>query len=291
MISLDNLQLVKSIAKYGSISHASKIVHISTSSLSRALHEVENDLGIKIFDRNGRHLKLNPYGKILLHYIDLAESSMEKTLDSIYELRERKEKLLRVYFCHSLGNTSAVLAPFIRMNRDVKLDIILSSKEAEDKGYDLKFVSSKEKIESPNALLIAEENYIVVAHKDHYLPNRSAISMADLQHETFIVPPIGQGGNLLKDLCHEYGFSPYKKIDCPQVWGALHYVEQNMGILVAPELSMMAGFDSDSVVKVPLVTFDKTRPAGTRYIYLIWANDYEPTNNALLFANYLAEFF
>ena len=35
------------------------------------------------------------------------------------------------------------------MNKDIQLDIILSGKEASEKGYDLEFVSSKEPIDEP----------------------------------------------------------------------------------------------------------------------------------------------
>lgn len=291
MVSLDELLIIKEIAKYGSITHASAQVHISSSSLSRTLQEVEKELGVELFKRNGRHLILNNYGKTLVHHCDIAEQTLSNTFDEIRALKERKEKLIRVYFRHSLGNVSKALAPFIRMNENIQLDIILSGKEALQKGYDLEFVSVKEKLDRENAILLAQEHYVLVANKASKYRTASTVCMADLQEETFIVPPIQQGGKLLENLCKESGFLPKRKIDCPQVWGALHYVEQNMGILIAPELSMLAGFDSEDVTIVPINTPEKKELLGPRFLYILINENYNPTSRAWDFIEYMKGLF
>ncbi len=291
MFSLDELLVIRDIAHYGSISHASKMIHISSSSLSRALQGVERELGVELFWRNGRHLVLNDFGKILIHHCDAAEKTIESTLGKIEVLKESNESLIRVYFRHSLGNVSKALAPFIRMNKDIQLDIILSGKEASEKGYDLEFVSSKEPIDEPGTFLLAEEHYVLVVNNKHKLATAPCVSIGDLQGETFIVPPIGQGRKLLENLCREHGFLPRKRINCPQVWGALHYVEQNIGVLIAPELSMLAGINSDDVTKVPLVSSDGLGPVGTRYLYVLVNEKYQLTSQAQNFISYLKEMF
>lgn len=291
MFSLDELLVIRDIAHYGSISHASKMIHISSSSLSRTLQGVERELGVELFWRNGRHLVLNDFGKILIHHCDAAEKTIESTLGKIEVLKENNESLIRVYFRHSLGNVSKALAPFIRMNKDVQLDIILSGKEASEKGYDLEFVSSKEPIDELGTFLLAKEQYVLVVNNKHRLATAPCASIGDLQGETFIVPPIGQGRKLLENLCREHGFLPRKRIDCPQVWGALHYVEQNIGVLVAPELSMLAGINSDDVTKVPLVSSDGLSSVGTRYLYVLVNEKYQLTSQAQNFIGYLKEMF
>ncbi|MEF2845922.1 MAG: LysR family transcriptional regulator [Eggerthellaceae bacterium] len=290
MISLDELLIIKEVVHYGSISYAAQKMHVSTSSLSRTIKQVERDLGAALFWRNGRHLVLNQYGKIMLHYTDVAEKIMSDAVVEIAEMKERQEKLIRIYFHHSLGNTSAVLAPFIRMHPDIQLDIILSNTEAKTKGFDLEFVSTREEGFDPDAVQLANEHYVLAVSPSHRLAHASSVSITDLQNEAFVVPPAEHGGALLDEVCRVGGFRPSKKIDCPQVWGALHYVEQGIGVLVAPELSMLAGLESQ-VVKIPLEGVTAGSLLGTRHLQIIWSPNYEPTPAAWALVHFLQQYF
>ncbi|MEM6733485.1 MAG: LysR family transcriptional regulator, partial [Myxococcota bacterium] len=56
------LPLVKLIAEQQSVTRAARIARISPPAASKALAQVERELDVKLFDRTGNRLVLNPRG-------------------------------------------------------------------------------------------------------------------------------------------------------------------------------------------------------------------------------------
>lgn len=47
------------------ISEAAKRLNISQATLSKAIASIEDELGVALFDRKGRHIYLNRYGELI----------------------------------------------------------------------------------------------------------------------------------------------------------------------------------------------------------------------------------
>lgn len=62
------LKYAVTVAKAGSLSKASEELFIAQPNLSRAIKELEKDLGITIFDRNSKGVTLTPDGERLISY-------------------------------------------------------------------------------------------------------------------------------------------------------------------------------------------------------------------------------
>ena len=54
------------IAESGNMTKAAEELFISQSSLSRTIARLESDLGVKLFDRIGRQIYLNDFGRVFL---------------------------------------------------------------------------------------------------------------------------------------------------------------------------------------------------------------------------------
>lgn len=65
-ISLDILQVLDAIERHGSFTAAAAALHRVPSALSHAVGKLESDLGISLFDREGRRATLNEAGRTLL---------------------------------------------------------------------------------------------------------------------------------------------------------------------------------------------------------------------------------
>ena len=52
------------VAKEENIHRASEMIHISPGSLSKAISRLEDELGVKLFFRQGRNIRLTPEGQI-----------------------------------------------------------------------------------------------------------------------------------------------------------------------------------------------------------------------------------
>lgn len=67
-MTLQQLKYVIAIAEKGSINEAAKVLYISQPSLTNAMHDLENDLGIQLFIRNNKGIRVTNKGEEFLRY-------------------------------------------------------------------------------------------------------------------------------------------------------------------------------------------------------------------------------
>ncbi len=64
--TLRQLQIFQLVAEHGSTAAAAAVISLSQSASSAAINEMESSLGLQLFDRVGKRLVLNDYGRTLL---------------------------------------------------------------------------------------------------------------------------------------------------------------------------------------------------------------------------------
>jgi len=85
-ISLDLLHLLDTIERHGSFTSAAAALHRVPSALSHAVAKLESDLGITLFQREGRRATLNEAGRTLLddgRHLLRAASELERRVQRI----------------------------------------------------------------------------------------------------------------------------------------------------------------------------------------------------------------
>jgi len=65
-MELRHVRYFLAIVECGSLSAASRVLHVAQPSLSRQVHRFETDLGVTLFDRNGNRLRLSALGRAFL---------------------------------------------------------------------------------------------------------------------------------------------------------------------------------------------------------------------------------
>ena len=64
-MNLTTLKYFISVASLGSITEVAKEAHVSQSAVSKTIKQLEEEIGVELFDREGRTIKLNQQGKFL----------------------------------------------------------------------------------------------------------------------------------------------------------------------------------------------------------------------------------
>ena len=75
-------------AKSENFSHTAQQFMVPTSSISASIKKLENEIGVKLFDRTANKIKLNEYGKILLQTVDKSEKLFKKAKADILDLSQ-----------------------------------------------------------------------------------------------------------------------------------------------------------------------------------------------------------
>jgi len=86
------------VAKLEHISKAAEELYISQPALSLTLHRLEKELGVPLFQKEGRNIKLTKYGQAFLSQVEPAYTQLQDAVSSIkQESRLDAEKRIVIY--------------------------------------------------------------------------------------------------------------------------------------------------------------------------------------------------
>lgn len=96
---MDLLQLkyFKVVAEQEHITKSAKLLMVSQPYLSALIGRLEEEMGGQLFDRDGRRVVLNEYGKILLHHVNEALQHLEDAKKEISDMRARATPNISVW--------------------------------------------------------------------------------------------------------------------------------------------------------------------------------------------------
>ena len=69
-MELNQLSCFLQAAKTEHITQAAEQLHMTQPALSKVIARLEDDLGVRLFDREGKHIRLNEYGQVALRYTE-----------------------------------------------------------------------------------------------------------------------------------------------------------------------------------------------------------------------------
>lgn len=112
-MTLQQLKYVVTIAKIGTISEAAKELFISQPSLTKALKQLEKEMGISIFDRTNKGIVVSKEGEIFLGY---ARQVLEQA--ALIEEKYTNQTGRKQEFCVSTQHYSFAVNAFVDLIRE-----------------------------------------------------------------------------------------------------------------------------------------------------------------------------
>ena len=93
------------LAELQHVTAAAEQLRIAQPTLTRMLARLEQRLGVELFDRRGRRLSLNDYGRIFYRHARRAQLELDSARRAIEDLTDPAVSEVRLGFLHSFGNT------------------------------------------------------------------------------------------------------------------------------------------------------------------------------------------
>ena len=128
---LDELESFIQVARLGSFSAAAQQLHISQPAMSKRIQSLEHHLGVTLFDRLGKRVKLTPAGELLVvnatAMLDLSKD-MERDVGNLAQTVSGR---LSMATSHHIGlhRLAPVLQRFTQDYPEVELDIQFEDSE------------------------------------------------------------------------------------------------------------------------------------------------------------------
>lgn len=248
------------VAQLQSFSKAADSLGYSQSAITVQIQQLENELGVRLFDRIGKNVTITNYGQEFIPYAMDVISSVTRAANFAVEEKELSG-ILKLGTIESVIATSftEVLSEFHRRCPKVKTEIhtggtrelqdMLQHNELDliytldEPGYDPQLVKLFEK----------PAEIVVMAGGQHPLAGRQDLVLKDVIHEEFILMPRTSNYRHLFDAelaRQKLEVHPFLELDGTDM--ALRLLEHNPYLTVLPRYAAAQQVQEGSIVVLPL---------------------------------------
>ena len=273
MITLQQLIYFRELALNGHLTSTAEKLYITQATLSNTVINLEKQLGVKLFDRVGRNLRLSDVGAKYLDYVIEALGALENGRTMINDHIKANEQEVSVSF-----NNSSVWVDMIRKFQQ------------QNRSYTIKQIDCNDSVEARKMLINMEVDYVIAGttdfslisleHRvfrseticiclpsDHRLKDRKSVTFQDIKDEPFIC----QGSKrpfqkFCDDMFKKAGINCKKVLECDYVMSS-QLVDAGFGVRLSTYNSFIAksGLINHNNICIPII--DDYKP---RDIALIW---------------------
>jgi LysR family transcriptional activator of glutamate synthase operon len=187
-----NLQQMRSfttVAQLENISQAASLLHISQSSLSKNMAKLEEELGMPLFDRGGRGIRLNAQGARFLQYTTQMLRELELTQEEMREQTTGTESKIRIGTAGSNRLLLEGMASFVRAHPGTQFDLNCSIEREtrpDINSFDVMIYPEDSRFERFKGYPFYEERYYLALPASHPLAQHISIHPKLLKGESFV---------------------------------------------------------------------------------------------------------
>jgi LysR family transcriptional activator of glutamate synthase operon len=248
------------VAKREHVSEAAEALHVAQSAVSRQIANLEDELGVKLFEREGRNVKLTPIGRHFLQHIELALKAIDYAKQQIEEYLDPERGTIKIGFPTSLASYTMpmVISSFKQQHPHISFHLRQGSykfliEAVKKREIDLAFlgpVPTEEK--SVQGDILFTESFAALIPTDHPLSQKRSIALSELRHEPFVMFPQGFIlRKIVEDACKQAGFSPIISSEGEDLDAIKGLVSAGIGVTLLPE-STFYETTPRYTVKVPI---------------------------------------
>lgn len=236
-MDLLQLQYFCTIAQYENITKAAKALFVSQPNLSTSLSRLEDDLGVKLFERRRGKVALTANGQLFLSYTERVLSELNAGIRAVQSAEHADYDQLRVV-SSQLDFIGEVLQRY-PVDRQVKIkqvkcanldvyDRVLS----DDADFGFYFGVPKTRILEYIPLLTSE--HVVLLHPDHPLAEKQSVSVMELVSYPLICNYCRDDADFLAELEQKFDIHLQILSECDDTQIESMLIGAGRGISISP---------------------------------------------------------
>jgi DNA-binding transcriptional LysR family regulator len=269
-MELRHLRYFIAVAEELNFTRAAEKLRLAQPSLTRQIHNLEEELGVRLFDRTRNQVSLTEEGlAFLIDARRLVALSVESvTAVQRFSRGESDQLNLGYLFKFNFDLLPAALREFAVSSPEIAVNLFDMSPGAqlralEARKIDLGFIGLRPALAAgPNSPLtwacVARHEVVAVLPEHHPLARKRRIPITDLKSSFFVAlaEETHPGSRAwLLDMCREGGFSPRILQDVELESGLMTFVAEGLGVTLARK--QIQNLPHRGVVFRPLATSQK----------------------------------
>ncbi|MCR5835890.1 MAG: LysR family transcriptional regulator [Lachnospiraceae bacterium] len=259
-MELLQLRYFKDAAESENFSSVAKKHFVPQPSISKTIKKLEEELGVSLFDRNGKKITLNGNGK---YFYEKVNSALELIDEGAGHFSNAKSTIM-LYTQAGSRFVSLLTADYLLSHRNVYISFVNYSSNLENK-YDFTIMQPLSDMSQYEYVELMKDEIVAIVSNNHPLALSEKLSIKDLSSQSYIAYYKSMN---LRDFTDNFcmnsgGFTPVVSYETHDYTTLRYLVEKNKGIALLPK----AFFDlqpSLTIKAIPLK--EKTY----RHLVLAW---------------------
>lgn len=289
-VELLQLQYFRTVARLEHMTRAAEELRIAQPALSKTIARLEEDLGVPLFDRHSRQIRLNAFGQAFLRKVETALSALDEGRREVADLAGAEKGIIRIA-TSSLGRISSAVGAFRALHPDVHFRVIqiapASTEMAEllENGEaDLCFSATPIARPGIGETAVLEAEVFLAVPKGHRWEGRSSIDLSEAENESFIEYREGHPFREINEaFCRQAGIERNVVCEVEEPSALESLVLAGLGVAFMPSCS------GDSRSPLWLVRIE--RPVCRRTFTVAWWEKRYMSKAAQAFRSFLNDYF
>jgi DNA-binding transcriptional LysR family regulator len=244
-MELRQIRSFLSIAETLHFGRTAELIHLSQPALSLQIRALEEDVGVRLFERNWRKTTLTAAGVAFRNDAAAALSLLEEAIRKSRLAARGELGLLRIGFISTAGTEIVpdIVRQFRKLNPDVEFSLrnILTAEQVqmlETGSLDIGFLGLP--IGEHSALDVAtvhREPFVVVVPSSHKLAKRKRVRLREVAGEAFVMPERTYSPrfhDLIFGILRDAGIAPSVSQTAAEIPTLISLVDSGMGIAILP---------------------------------------------------------
>jgi molybdate transport repressor ModE-like protein len=213
-LTLRQLEILDAVARCGSFSRASAELHLSQPAVSMQIKQLEEILGLPLFEHMGKHIHLTQAGQETLKAGRVIERELVNLEHNLADIQGLKGGTLTVSAASTASVfTARLLALFRALHPEVRISLNVVNRETllqhlKENSIDLALMGKPPEGFNLSALPFMDNPLVVIAATNHPLAGESNIPLERLVQEPLIGREQGSGTrSALEKFLSEHGLT------------------------------------------------------------------------------------
>lgn len=291
-MNLNHLAIFHAVAHCSSVSGGAAQLHISQSAVSKQLSEFERTLGVTLFDRLPRGVRLTEAGRLLLGHANRLFAIEAEAARALGDLQQLVRGRIAIGASRTIGGylLPEMLAAFRRRYPDVELSLqVENTKAIESKliggEIDIGFAEGIVSSDYLDYKVFAQDELVLIAAPNHAAVARAPLSIAALAEQPLLMHEIGSGTRAVTEMAlSAKGLHVRPAMTLASTEAIKRTVATGVGLAFLSALTIRTEQAAGQLTVVPVRQLRLQRP-----LYLVRVKQTTPSPSLAAFLGLLAE--
>jgi LysR family transcriptional regulator, low CO2-responsive transcriptional regulator len=236
-LTIRQIRIFICAVKHMSFSKAAEELHVSAPAISLQIKEMEEDIGVILFLREGRRVELTSAGEYFLLYAKRITSTLKEAADTMEKLKGQDARILKIGLVSNAKYfVPRVLAQFKREYPNVQIRIDVRNRQQlvellREGDIDIAIMGRPPREIDTRVEAFAQHPHVFVANPQHVLASKRNISPKSLNQFELITREEGSGTRyIMETYLAEHEASPVISMEMSSNESIKQAVMANLGI-------------------------------------------------------------